>query len=151
MPKKMFSLSVCLEIKYQYFKFLGQPITLEYPYSSHVPEPSIYDEISRHAVCGFTSSTSQSSEQEPVDMDWSVSIKGATSGEICQILLMCNLVINYDKFTKNAICGEPLWPGTFAQHNNINFLGCVLILTYILFFRQHQRRVFLPKKEKFIR
>lgn len=66
-----------------YFIFLGQPITLEYPYSSHVPEPSIYDEISRHAVFGFTSSTSQSSEQEPVDMDWSVSIKGATSGEFC--------------------------------------------------------------------
>ncbi|XP_073231413.1 dual adapter for phosphotyrosine and 3-phosphotyrosine and 3-phosphoinositide-like [Porites lutea] len=52
----------------------GQPITLEYPYSSHVPEPSIYDEISRHAVCGFTS-TSQSSEQEPVDMDWSIASK----------------------------------------------------------------------------
>ena len=74
-------------IKYT-FIFLGQPITLEYPYSSHVPEPSIYDEISRHAVCGFTSSTSQSSEQEPVDMNWSVSIKGATSGEFCEILLV---------------------------------------------------------------
>ena len=62
--------------------FSGQPITLEHPYMSQVPEPSVYDDISRHAVCGKTfnwrnSSTcnSDSSAQEPEEIDWSVSAK----------------------------------------------------------------------------
>ena len=63
-----------------YQMFSGQPITLEHPYMSQVPEPSVYDDISRHAVCGKTfnwrnSSTcnSDSSAQEPEEIDWSVS------------------------------------------------------------------------------
>ncbi|KAJ7389221.1 hypothetical protein OS493_032689 [Desmophyllum pertusum] len=56
----------------------GHPITLAHPYPSMVAEPAVYDEISRHAVCGSsnksnTLSTSNSSEQEPVD--WSVASK----------------------------------------------------------------------------
>ena len=58
----------------------GQPITLVHPYPSKVDEPSVYDDISRHAVCGssfkcHTMSTSDSYEDKPKDVDWSVSSK----------------------------------------------------------------------------
>ncbi|XP_078344483.1 dual adapter for phosphotyrosine and 3-phosphotyrosine and 3-phosphoinositide-like [Oculina patagonica] len=54
----------------------GQPITLAYPYPSKVDEPSVYDDISRHAVCGSSYKCSTDShEEEPKDIDWSVASK----------------------------------------------------------------------------
>ncbi|XP_020632290.1 dual adapter for phosphotyrosine and 3-phosphotyrosine and 3-phosphoinositide-like isoform X2 [Orbicella faveolata] len=59
----------------------GQPVTLSHPYPSEVEEPSVYDDISRHAVCGSSFnhhrplSTSNSSEQEPKDINWTVASK----------------------------------------------------------------------------
>ncbi|XP_068689213.1 dual adapter for phosphotyrosine and 3-phosphotyrosine and 3-phosphoinositide-like isoform X2 [Montipora foliosa] len=60
----------------------GQPITLTRPYSCEIPEPPIYDDISKHAVCGKSfkqqnASTykSGSAEEEFNGFDWSVASK----------------------------------------------------------------------------
>lgn len=57
----------------------GQPITLAHPYSSKIEEPSIYDDISKHAVCGkslkWHNSSTCTSEKDPEDIDWSIASK----------------------------------------------------------------------------
>lgn len=57
----------------------GQPITLACPYSCKIPEPPIYDDISKHAVCGksfkSTSPIQCSLDEDPLGLEWSIASK----------------------------------------------------------------------------
>ena len=43
----------------------GLPITLKHPYPSAVTEPSLYDMISRHVVCGSVPASRTLSASDP--------------------------------------------------------------------------------------